>query len=286
MSYQASYSTRINTRIASNALKNIGRNIIQMAEGIRIGSEKCTAAMDVLMSKRNGFLVNITGLKTEFKICYNDILKEAPALTTSQAKLKAISKIPELKKFAELTTSYQSVNINQESLKDREGKIKVETLINESFALIEKSVVDIQTVLVTKAITECKWKIIDSASEINAQTIVAQNTDGNVVGLNITGENIDFDISGFCDSTCVNHAKTLFKKLDEMGLKSNLVSGFRHNKPSGGILLSESKEAKKIIKKTKNKIRKAIRVSIPIKISRPNNSDLIKNKAQQKLKET
>ncbi len=285
MSYQASFSTRINTRIASNALKNIGRNIIQMAEGIRVGSEKCTASMDALMNKKNGFLVNMTELKTEFQNCYSYILKEEPALSAAQAKLKAINEIPELKKFVELTTNYYAVTFHQELLVGKEGKTKVEDLINESFALIEKSVIDIQTVLVTKAITECKWKIIDSASDSSTQTIVAQNAEGNVVGLNITGENIDFDISGFCDSTCVDHAKTLFKKLDEMGLKSNLVSGFKHNKPSGGMLLSESKDAKKIIKKAKNKIRKAVRISIPIKTSRPNSSDAIKNKTHQKLKE-
>ena len=74
MSYQATYTTSINPRIASDALKNIGRNFLQISESIRVGSEKCTAAMDSLMNKQNGFLTEPDVEKIYFKI--NEILSD------------------------------------------------------------------------------------------------------------------------------------------------------------------------------------------------------------------
>lgn len=285
MSYEATYNTRINTRIASDALKNIGKNFLQMAEGIRTGSEKCTAAMDNLMNKENGSLLDIRELKKNFEYKCNLTLKNNPHIGPSQAKIQTINSIPELKNIAGMTQNYKTLINKPELAKGREGKLQVNALVEESFSLIEKSFVDIQTVLVTKAITKCDWSIVDSASENSTQTIVAQNSEGIVLALNITVDNVSLDIAGLCDSTCVDYAKKLITELDNVGLKASLTNELKHNKPSGGMLLSESRDADKIIKKVKRSKRKTSTITIPIE-SCVSKSSLINQKVRNKLKDS
>lgn len=284
MSYQANYNTQINTRIASDALKRIGKNFLQMSENIRVGSVKCSLAMDNLMKKNNGFLVDINELKTSFENQYKLTMIKSPELSLSQAKLKTINSVPELKVFAEMSKNFKTLNDTPELVKGREGKINVEAIVEESFSLIEKSFVDIQTVLVTKAITKCNWSIVDSASEKCAQTIVAQNDAGSVLALNITSNNVSLDLAGLCDSTCVDHANKLISELDKVGLKAKLTNDFKHNKPSGGILLGASKDAEKIIKKINKKNRKTLKFTIPVQITLPENN-IIKSNDKIKIKD-
>lgn len=259
MSYQATYTTSINPRIASDALKNIGRNFLQISESIRVGSEKCTAAMDSLMNKQNGFLININELKSKYDYECRVRLKNNPAMGLTEAKIRSIESFPELKNFAEMTLQYKTLHCEPSLMKGRVGKIKVDSVVEETFSMMEKSLVDIQTVLVTKAITNCNWKLIDSASELHRQTIVAQNFEGSVLAINIDSNNVNLDISGFCDESCVNNAEQLINELDKMGLKSNLSNEWRHHRPSGGTLLSGGRGAKKIINRAR---RKNDRVSI------------------------
>ncbi len=284
MSYEATYNTRINTRIASDALKNIGKNFLQMAEGIRTGSAKCTVAMDKLMNKENGSLLDIRELKKNFEYKCNLTLKNNPHIGPSQAKIQTINSIPELDNLAGLTQNYKTLITNPELTKGREGKLKVNTIVEESFSLIEKSIVDVQTVLITKAITKCNWTIVDSASENSAQTVVAQNREGSVLALNITVDNISLDIAGLCDSSCVDHAKKLVTELDSVGLKASLTNELKHNKPSGGILLGESKHADKIINKVKRRKRQTSTITIPIKAN-VSKSGQLNQKIKNKLKD-
>jgi len=284
MSYQATYNTRINTRIASDALKNIGKNFLQMAESIRTGSEKCTTAMDNLMNKENGSLLDMRELKRDFEYKCDLTVRNNPRIGLSQAKLQAINSIPELKNIAGLTQNYKTLITKPELTKGREGKLKVNAIVEESFSLVEKSFVDIQTVLVTKAITKCDWTIVDSASENSTQTIVAQNNEGSVLALNITVDNVSLDIAGLCDSSCVDHAKKLITELDNVGLKASLTNELRHNKPSGGILLGDSKHADKIIKKVKKRKRQTSTITIPIEAG-VSKSDRINQKIKNKLKD-
>jgi hypothetical protein len=285
MSYQASYTSRLNTRIAADAIKNIGRAVFQVAGSVRTGCEKYTKVIDKLMSERSDFLVDIAGLESKYEICYNNILTSQPSLSQAERKIKALETVSELKYFAQTTDSYKLLLKDQKMLKSKEGNLIANSLLADSFSLVEKSLVDIQTLLITKAFIDCDWEIIGSAAEPCSQCIVTQDKNGNVLAANITANNISLDISGFSDSSCIKHAERFLDKLEELGLQITLDQGFRHNKPGGGILLSEGKNAKQILKKAKSKKKKAMTVSIPVYANNVNSKSKMKNSSSHKIKE-
>ena len=285
MSYEATYSSSFDTGLVRQSSANISTGILSLASSIRETAKQGTRMMDEFMNRKIKFPCTIVELKTELKNNILQTVKENSNLTVSQCYMKTIANHPITKNIVANVKSFSSYSNARNLSGIKVFKIS-ENVLNECVSEVEKTFVDVETVLTVQAITKCGWEIIASNYETTSQTIRAQNNEGTVLSVNIQPEKIMMDISGLSGSSCKKHIQNVISELNKLGLEFKLENENEHRKKRGGTLLSFGDSPALISKaaKMKESLKKKKNLSFQtINIHNPTNE--IKNSQENKNRE-
>lgn len=272
MSYEATYSSELNTRLVRQAILDVPKGIIAISNSLRITCDEGLQRMNSFMNKT---------VDTDYTI-------EKTYLTTHNMRTTVNKNVGIVLNNRLKNVSSSSVKSVVSDLSDSQKNIvlknyKVEDVNQE---LIKQTFVDVETVLAIQAITKCGWEIVASNYETTSQTIRAQNNEGTVLAVSIQPEKIMLDISGLSDSSCKNNIQNVIAELNKLGIEFILESENDHRRKKGGTLLSFGDNPALINKaaKMKESLKKKKNLSFQtINIHNPANE--IKNSQENKNRE-
>ena len=252
MSYESTYSSKVNTRLVRQSGTNISDGVISLIGSIRGSAQDGIRMMDSFMNRNIEFPCSVVELKTELKNNIKHTVNENPKLSVSQCYMKTILNHSITEKIVENVPSFKSYTKSQ-NLTGREAFKIGEQVMNECITEIEKTFVDVKTILTVQAVTACGWQIIDSNSEKTSQTIIAQNNEGTVLAVQIKPEKMLLDVSGLNDSSCKMHVKKVMAELSKLGIETKVDNEIEHRRKRGGTLLSFGESASTVNKVSKIK---------------------------------
>jgi hypothetical protein len=149
---------------------------------------------------------------------------------------------------------------------------------------IEKTFVDVKTILALQAVTACGWQIIDSYGENSSQSIRAQNNEGTVLSVQINPDKLSLDVSGLSDSSCKTHVKNVIEELNRLGVETKIDNEFEHRRKRGGTLLSYGESAIAINKVVKDKDALKRNKNVTFQTSNKSRDNNIKVNPQKEIK--
>lgn len=283
MSYEATYSSSFDTRLVSQSSATISAGILSLASSIRDTAQQGTRMMDEFMNRKIKFPCSIVELKTELKNNIIQTVKENPNLSVSQCYMNTLTNHSIMKNIISQVPSFKTYHQSQK-LTGRKLFTISEQVLNECITEVERTFVDVKTVLTVQAFTTCGFQVVKSNSELTSQTLIAQNNEGTVLVANIQPDKMMMDTSGLRDSSCKKHVQVVLKELNKLGIKINLENENEHRKRGGGTLLSFGTSASLVHKaaKIKGSLKKNLSFQTNVSITK---DDTTKNYQREKKRE-